>query len=293
MEVFFVFVSEKIMSLLPELSKKHIALGKYIIDNTYDAALMNAPKIARAAGVSEATLTRFVYTLGYNNFSEFQAELTKEAIKSNSTHFKQEPYLDSNGSVCSKIFNMEMELMRETLSQIDDDSFDECVNLLCGAKKLLLVGGPTHDFIAKYALNFMSSFREDVHSITHVDMVFLSILNSIGPDSAAVVVSYPRYSTETQKITEALFEKGVQIIGVTDSKLSPLTPFAKYSFITPQKYVILADANASAITLMHAFMVAMYRKDPERIKPQLEEYEKDILTTDMFVYKDYNFAQKL
>ena len=63
-------ISEKILSISATLSKKQNLLGKFILDNISDVALMNAPQIAREAGVSEATLTRFVYTLGFNSFSD-------------------------------------------------------------------------------------------------------------------------------------------------------------------------------------------------------------------------------
>ena len=56
-------INEKIMQMTPHLTNKQMAIGKYICEHIYDAALMNAAKIAKEVGVSEATLTRFVYAL--------------------------------------------------------------------------------------------------------------------------------------------------------------------------------------------------------------------------------------
>ena len=286
-------ISEKILSMSSTMSKKHSAIGKYILDNICDVALMNAPRIARGAGVSEATLTRFVYALGFNNFSEFLTELRIETINNNSMQFRQEPPLDPNIPVYHRIFEMEMGLMQETLNNLDPEVFDKTVDMLFDSKKLFLVGGPTHAPIAQYGANFIRDFRDDVYVISHIDLVFLAQLDSANANSVALIFSYPRYSKETQRIAQTLFDKGVQIVGITDSKLSPLASLAKYMIITPQKYVILADSYSPVVTLLHAFMVGMYNKHPDKIKAKLEEYERNVLATDMFIYKDYNFANKL
>ena len=286
-------ITEKILAMSADFSKKHNVLGKFILDNIFDVALMNAPQIAREAGVSEATLTRFVYTMGFNSFSEFLLEIRKETINQKGGQFRQEPYSGSDDSIYQRVFDVEIDLMNETLNNIDSTSFDQAAKMLSDCDKLLLVGGPIHQYLTLYALNFMCNFRDDIYIINQVNMCFVSLLDSVGPKSAALVFSYPRYSSDVQRITEILSNKKVPIIGVTDSKLSPIVPLSTTYLITPQKYIILADASASAVALIHALMVAMYRKNSSAIKKRLEKYEKNILETDMFVYKDYNFVKNL
>lgn len=286
-------ISERILAMSADFSKKQSILGKFILDNVFDAAFMNAPQIARQAGVSEATLTRFVYTMGFNSFSEFLLELRKETINHRGGQFRQEPYSGSDDSIYQSVFDIEIDLMNETLNNIDPASFDQAAKMLSGCDKLLLVGGPIHQYLTLYALNFMCNFRNDIYIVNQVDMRFVSLLDSAGPKSAALVFSYPRYSSEVQRIAEILSNKKVPIIGVTDSKLSPIIPLSTTYLITPQKYIILADASASALALIHALIVAMYRKNSKNIKKRLEKYEKNILETDMFIYKDYNFVRNL
>ena len=286
-------IIERIVTMSADFSKKQNVLGKFILDNIFDVALMNAPQIARGAGVSEATLTRFIYTLGFNSFSEFLLELRKETINSNGGQFRQEPYSDSDDSIYKRVFDVEIDLMNETLNNIDPASFETAVNLLSDCDHLLLVGGPIHHYLSLYASNFMCTFRNHIHIVQQVDMCFVSLLESLSSKSAALAFSYPRYSSEVQKIAGILSNKKIPILGVTDSKLSPIIPFSSTHLITPQKYIILADASASAMALIHSLMVAMYRKNSHTIKKRLEEYEKNILETDMFVLKDYNFVKNL
>lgn len=287
-------ISSKITSIQNKLSRKQSLLAKFILDNFYEVALMNAPRIAHEAGVSEPTLTRFVYTLGYKNFSEFQTALMRETQEASPQNpFRQENYGDHHEPVYQRVFKLEYSLMAETLGMIDPNIFDKCVDLLFNARTIFLVGGPTHGFLADYAANFLGIFCDNVHTVAKADMTFLSLLNSGVKDAVAIVFSYPRYPKETLRITKALFDRKVKIIGMTDSRLSGITPYSDLSLITPQKYLIITDPNTSAMAMIHSLTVGVYMRDPKRAKIRLQEYEKAVLDIDMFEFKDYNFALKL
>ena len=287
-------ISSEITSVQDKLSKKQSVLAKYILDNFYEVALMNAPRIAVEAGVSEPTLTRFIYTLGYKNFSEFQTALRRETQETSPQNpFRQESFGNSHEPVYQRVFKLEYSLMAETLGMIDPNIFEKCVDTLFNSSIIFLVGGPTHGFLADYAANFLGIFCDNVHTVTKADMTFLSLLNSGVEDAAAIVFSYPRYPKETQRITKALSDRKVKIIGMTDSKLSGITPYADLTLITPQKYLTITDPNTSAMAMIHSLIIGVYMKDPKRAKMRLQEYEKAVLDVDMFEFKNYNFALKL
>ena len=288
-------VSEKIMEALPKLTKKQAALGRYICENLYAAALMNAPMIAKQAGVREATLTRFVYTLGYSSFSEFLLDLRRQTQESNLNNpFRQEQYGRKDRPVYKRVFEMEKSLMDETLNAIDSDVFETCIDKIVAADQILLVGGPTHSFLTDYLTNFLPLFHDNVMVMHSLGMPFFGALESLTEESVAIVLSYPRYPVETQKMLEAVANRGITIIGITDSRFSPIIRYCTHYLLTPQRYLmIFVDPNAPAITLMHAMLVAIYQKNEAFIKKRLNNYEKTIISTDMFVFKDYNFMSKL
>lgn len=277
------------------MTKKQSQLARYVVGNIREVALMNSTQLAFSAKVSESTITRFVYMIGYKNFSEFQLDLRKEAqgpVRVPSLQIQKNED-DRNEPAYKTVYDLEMCLMTEAFLQIDPAVFDSMVDVLCSAKKLLLIGNPTHTFLSQYAYNFMSLFRDDVYNITSIDLPFTSLLRKLNNESAALVFSYPRYPKETLNIVKTLNAKKVQILGVTDSSFSPIVPFCKYYLTTPQKYLILGEANAAVVAMIHSLFLGMYRKNTEAIKDNLKEYEENILSLDMFALKDYNFAKKL
>ncbi|WP_281680729.1 MurR/RpiR family transcriptional regulator [Synergistes jonesii] len=287
-------IDDKITEAMPNLTKKQAMLGRYICENKYAVALMNAPMIAKEAGVSEATLTRFVYSLGYSSFSEFLLDLRRETQEANANNpFRQERYGRKDRPVYKRVFDLERNLMDETLNAINPEVFDRCVGKIVEADRILLIGCPPHKFLTEYFANFLTIFHDNVTVVQSLDMPFFGTLESTTEKTVAVVFSYPRYPVETQKMVETVANRGLTVIGITDSKFSPIIRYCTHYLITPQRYLIVVDPNAAAITLLHAMLVAIYQKNETEIKKRLKRYEKTILATDMFVFKDYNFTSRL
>lgn len=285
---------DKINRLMPQLTKKQAILGRYICENMYDAALMNAPMIAKEASVSEATLTRFVHTLGYEGFQEFLRALRKCTLEAkNDNPFRQEVYKCKDRPVYKRVFELEKELLEETMNLLDTEKFEMCVDRLASADMILLVGGPTHSYLAEYFANFMSLFNHNTVMARSADIPFISAIDAMTDKSVALIFSFPRYPVETHKMAEEIQKRNIMSFAITDSQFSPIVKCCTHFLLTPQRYLIFVDPVSSAMTMLHAMLVSVYQKNEHEIKRRLAKYENAILSADMFIYKDYNFAQKL
>ncbi|MFA5906452.1 MAG: MurR/RpiR family transcriptional regulator, partial [Desulfobacula sp.] len=68
-------VINDISSKLGSLTPKAQTLGTYIMQNPSKAVFMTTKELAETCETSEATVVRFVSTLGYKGYSEFQDAL--------------------------------------------------------------------------------------------------------------------------------------------------------------------------------------------------------------------------
>ncbi|MDO5114514.1 MAG: MurR/RpiR family transcriptional regulator [Synergistaceae bacterium] len=287
-------INEKIMQATPNLTNKQVAIGEYICEHIYDVALMNASKIAKNVGVSEATLTRFVYAIGYNSFSDFQLDLRKQVQKPNQYDpFRQIVPCGSDFPTYQDIFMLEKNLLDESLASIDPADFDRFVETLMEADNIVLVGGPTQHYITEYFADYLSFFKEKVSVVHQRNMRFYGKLELLSNKTVAVVFSYPRYPKEVLKIAETLYNLNIPILAVTDSHASPILKYASQNLITPLKYILFVEPASSALTLVHAMLIEMYKKDKTNIKQRLKKYESLIVSSDMFEFKDYDFTLKL
>ena len=68
-------VCKKIQERYDELSKAQKKVADYIAEHLEFAAMKTTVKISQAAGVSETTVIRLAYSLGYDSFSAFQNQI--------------------------------------------------------------------------------------------------------------------------------------------------------------------------------------------------------------------------
>ena len=73
---FEILVREKIT----DLSSGQKKVAQYILGHLEESSYLTLTKISREAGVSETTVVRFAYAIGFESFSSMQAALQKEIL---------------------------------------------------------------------------------------------------------------------------------------------------------------------------------------------------------------------
>ena len=66
---------ETIENKISGFSKSHKKIASYIIEHYDKSAFMTASKLGSIVGVSESTVVRFAFELGYEGYPEFQSAL--------------------------------------------------------------------------------------------------------------------------------------------------------------------------------------------------------------------------
>lgn len=74
-------VCTKIQERYDELSKAQKKVADYIAEHLEFAAMKTTVKISQAAGVSETTVIRLAYSLGYDSFSAFQNQIQEDVLE--------------------------------------------------------------------------------------------------------------------------------------------------------------------------------------------------------------------
>ena len=98
----------------------------------------------------------------------------------------------------------------------------------------------------------------------------------VGVDSEDVVIafSFPRYSASTTKGARYCCSTGATVIGITDSKLSPLGQCCDHVLIAKSDMVSLVDSLVAPLSLVNALIVAVASKREKELSTTLANLEK-------------------
>lgn len=261
-----------------KFSPKQLKLAQYIEKNYKSLAYTTMTALAHLADVSETTVVRFVYQLEYSGFPEFMTALRAAIEQAPAIATTINPYnLESTEyqfprDTVKAIFNLEMQVMEETLSLINLEEHQKAVDMIYSAPVVTILACGA-DTCASQALAFpLQAIRPNVHVIEKLGLSEGSLIRSLSEETVCVAFTTPRYPMVTQDALEELKNRKVRIIGVSDSILSPLAPYCEVFFQIPVKYVTFINTNAAFMALIHSFLFALQMKDKKLAKQGIDAY---------------------
>jgi DNA-binding MurR/RpiR family transcriptional regulator len=281
---------QKIASLAGSLSPKQLRLARYVTTHPLKAAFLTSTALAREAEVSESTVIRFAASLGYAGYPQFQATL--QALFRDQISSLDQYALDRDETepLYRKVLALEASLLSATAEGLSEESFDRAVELLATARKVIVVGAHPNSSVAEYAAFFLGALRPDVQLVTDLNVQSYTTMQDLGYDSAVLAFSFPRYPAHANVMVEYLHAKGVPVIAVTDSELSPLAPLASVVLVARMQFITFIDPLASAMALVHSLLIGVFLRDPEHSRRQVKIFEEFWKENRLFLRKDIDIV---
>ncbi len=258
-------------------SKGQKRIASYIMENYDKAAFMTASKLGQLSGVSESTVVRFAYELGYAGYPALQRTL-QEMIRSRLTSTQRIQVADSMMSghdVLSSVMRSDFDRLRMVADKADRREFDLVVDELVRARHIYILGVRSSSFVAGYLNFYMHLLLDNVTLVqsNEAGAIFEQLFR-IGPGDVMLAISFPRYSKITINTAKFAKDRGATILGITDNELSPLGQMSSAAVLAPSEMISFVDSMVAPMSMVNALLVALgFRlgKDVSNIFSELED----------------------
>ena len=274
-------MNQDILSILQEkksgFSKGQRLIAKYITEEYDKPAFMTANRLGKTVGVSESTVVRFAVDLGFDGYPSMQKAMQEMVLNRLTSVQRIEVANNRIGDqdVVSMVIQSDMEKLRQTGENLSRKDFSAAVNAILGAKRVYILGvrsaAPLADFLGYY-LNYMFN---NVHVLTGcgTSEMFEKI---VGIDSQDVVIafSFPRYSSATTKGAQYCRSTGATVIGITDSRESPLGVCCDHVLCAKSDMVSLVDSLVAPLSVVNALIVSIAAKREKELHRTFEALER-------------------
>lgn len=280
-----------ILSLLQKkssaFSKGQRLLAQYITESYDKAAFMTANRLGSVVGVSESTVVRFAVELGYDGYPEMQKAM-QDMVLNRLTSVQRIGVASDrigNQDVVSTVLQSDMDKLRQTSEMLDRNEFSAAVAQIRRAKRIYILGSrsvaPLASFLGYY-LNFMFN---NVHIVTAsgASEMFEKLVG-ISSEDVVIAFSFPRYSAATVKGAQYCRTAGVNVIGITDSRLSPLGQHCDHVLLAKSDMVSLVDSIVAPLSVTNALLVALAAGQEQNLAKTFDALER--------VWEEYNVYEK-
>lgn len=256
-----------------KMSKSHKKLAQFIMDHYELAAFMTAAKLGKTVGISEATVVRFAYYLGYEGYPEFQADLAEWVQdKLNSVQKIGAKYGKSTQSeVLTSVLEADMKKIEDTMEHVDPHAFETAVDSILAADHVYIVGIRSCEPLARFMQFYLNMIRKDVILVgsTSTSEIFEQMIR-INQKDLVIGISFPRYSMRTLKAMEFANDRNAKVITITDSIHSPMCLYSSCNLMARSDMVSIVDSLVAPLSLINALVVALCLKRPNDVKKNLD-----------------------
>ncbi|WP_328813061.1 MurR/RpiR family transcriptional regulator [Paradesulfitobacterium ferrireducens] len=279
-------VLHRISQLYGQMSASHQALADVIIKDPQEAAFYNVGELARTAGVSESTVTRFAVFLGYSGFPALSRELQEIVRSKLSTgerfRLSRKVQNDEDRAAVS-FFEEDLQNILMTIERIDLESYKRTVNSLLAARRVGIACARSSVSLGLFLEFYLNLLNKDVILFTGEPRT-LDLLERFGPEDVVIGISFARYTQFTVKCLTYAKKKGAKIVALTDYPSSPLAVQADEVLLTPTGIASHMDSFAAPLSVITALLRSMAYKVPEQVAQALNDQEDIWTGFDVYVH---------
>jgi DNA-binding MurR/RpiR family transcriptional regulator len=271
----------------PTFSKGQRRIAQYITESYDKAAFMTAAKLGKTVGVSESTVVRFAVELGYDGYPSMQKAMQEMVVNRLTSVQRIEVAHDRIGDqdILSMVLQSDADKLRQTSETLDRNEFRAAVDAILKARNVYILGvrsvAPLASFLGYY-LNYMF---HNVHVVTAsgTGEMFERIVGA-GAEDGVVAFSFPRYSASTVKGARYCRSTGATVIGITDSRLSPLGENCDLVLTAKSDMVSLVDSLVAPLSVVNALIVALASRRETELAKTFADLE--------YIWEEYHVYEK-
>lgn len=207
------------------------SIARYIMSNLADAAFMSIQEMAKACGVSEASILRFARALGYSGFPEFKGDVQDAFRRQVNLVTKFSRKLDSlseGDHLLSDLVRSEMSQIDQLLAEPHDEVFSGAVKAIACLDHIVVFGEGSS---ASLTLLLEFRLRRMQYMITRINesgKYFFEKVVHFPQGAAAIAFGLGRPSEELVVFLKQARKHQCPTILITDSYISSIAKEADY-----------------------------------------------------------------
>ncbi len=270
----FSSVREHISGLYPTLSLAQQRVADFLLAHTDEIAFLTVERLATAAGVSPATVTRCAVQMGFAGYPALQ-----EAVRESLRHRLAPPQRLADlpeDNIFSRSFDREIRGIQEALEANPQELLTEAVAMLLQARWIYVVGMRSSYPVALHVSSVLHQALGNVTLITGTGGFLAEELVPFQSGEMLIAIHFPRYARTVLDVVRHAREKEVPVLLLTDSQKSPAASLANLVLRSPFASSSFFNANTPAMAVMNAVLAGVAAARKEETTTRLQAVEESV-----------------
>lgn len=268
-------IYQNIAGKIPEMSKSHVRIATYIIENQTTAPFLTVGKLAKMTGVSDATVVRFAVSLGYSGYAEMQQYMQNSVQQQLTTtqrlKISEEVYNQESSGIL-EVFQDDISNIQATMETLDEKAFHQAVASLLQARKVYVVANRSASSLGVFLHYYLGIILDNVDMLQTLEGSSEKMYD-IGEEDVVIGISFSRYTNSTIHMFSYAKGKKATTIAITDHLLSPLIQHADIPLTASSQLPSVIDSFVAPLSMINALITFVGKEKQADIHDRLEALE--------------------
>jgi len=199
---------------LPAFHPMERQLAEFVLDFPGDLASYAARELAGLAGVSNATVTRFIRRLGYRHYEEARLQVRDERGAGSPV------FLTRRGGPAVPLFDSHLERsqanLQRSFARLDPQVLDTIAHALLKARKLWVIGFRSSQSFASYFRWQLFQVKEEIEVVPQAGDTVSQYTASMTARDVVVVFALRRRPAGLQEVIGHVLASGAEVLYLSD-----------------------------------------------------------------------------
>ncbi len=248
----------RIRGYLPGLGNAERKVANWVLQHINEVIHLSMAQVAQECDVSDTTVLRFCRSAGFRGFMDLKLSVARDLVKPTQYIHDAIAENDDLATIARKVFLSNIQALTDTLEVIDNQALAQAVDLLEGAKFILIIGVGTSGPIVQDMYNKL--FRLGLNCRAQTDS-YLQLMETalVSPGDVVVGISQSGSSTDPVLTMEEAKKNRASTIVITGNTQSPITKYADITLlsVSHETRAETISSRIAQITIIDTLYVAL------------------------------------
>jgi len=228
-------LKETIAAAYPRLSPQLQRLSRFALEKPHDLALGTVAAVAQANEVQPSSMIRFANALGFDGFSQMQQVFQSHLVERSAPYRERIRQMRRGGEggdagVLPRFVGEAIGELQQLEEHVDSARLAAAAKILASAPQIHVLAQRRAFPVACYLAYALNQLELQAHLLDGLGGMLGEVAHTIRAGDALLVASFRNYTPAVVETALASRARGVSVIAITDSALSPLKPAADVCF---------------------------------------------------------------
>ncbi len=221
----------RIRSSYPALAASEARVANWIMQQPEKIIHLSMAQVAQACGVSDTTVLRFCRNTGFQGYTDLKLSIARDIVSPTQIIHDDLAVGDTPAAIARKVFMSNIQALYDTLEVLDEDALTRAIDLLAGARRILIVGVGTSAPIVHSMYNMLMRLGLNCKAQTDSYLQLMEVA-LVGPGDLVVAVSQSGTSIDPVLSLKLARENGAATMCITGNAQSSITDHADVTLLS-------------------------------------------------------------